>query len=212
MRLAIMVVAALLLAGCTSQSTKQLQSNEIREYQGERLDKISAFRENSINGPQQVNIGDYRLEITGLVDNPINYTYEAVLQHQAYSRVVELYCVEGWNAKVLWEGVLLEDLIGDAGAKESANTVIFHAYDGYSSSLPLAYIQDKDIILAYKINGEILPAENGFPFQLVAEDKYGYKWVRWITNIELSDNPDYKGTWEKAGYSNNGTVGEAMFG
>lgn len=56
-----------------------------------------------------------------------------------------------------------------------------------------------------------LPAENGYPFQIIAEDKYGYKWVKWVTKIELSDNADYKGTWEKAGYNNAADVGGAKF-
>jgi DMSO/TMAO reductase YedYZ molybdopterin-dependent catalytic subunit len=211
MRLAIIVVAILLLAGC-SQPIKQLQNVEVRQYAGQKLDSITAFKEPGINGPQQVNISTYRLEIIGLVENPGNYTYDEVLQHQRYSKVVKLFCVEGWTAKVLWEGVLLKDLFKEAGVKEGANTVIFHAYDGYSSALPLSYVNDNNILLAYKINNVTLPAANGFPFQLVAENKYGYKWVRWITKIELSNNPDYKGTWENAGYSNNGTVGGPMFG
>jgi DMSO/TMAO reductase YedYZ molybdopterin-dependent catalytic subunit len=56
--------------------------------------------------------------------------------------------------------------------------------------------------MAYSMNGVTLPVERGFPFELVAEDKLGYKWIRWITRIEVSDNPDYKGYWESRGYDN----------
>ncbi len=52
------------------------------------------------------------------------------------------------------------------------------------------------------MNGVVLPPERGFPFQLVAEDKLGYKWAKWIDRIELSDNADYKGYWEQRGYDN----------
>ena len=79
---------------------------------------------------------------------------------------------------------------------------IFYAYDGYSTSLPLEYIINNNILIAYKMNDVALPAERGFPFQLVAESKYGYKWIKWITEIELSDNVDYKGFWESRGFSN----------
>jgi DMSO/TMAO reductase YedYZ molybdopterin-dependent catalytic subunit len=51
-----------------------------------------------------------------------------------------------------------------------------------------------------------LPPERGFPFELVAESQYGYKWEKWITNIELTDNPDYLGYWESRGYPNNATL------
>ena len=56
--------------------------------------------------------------------------------------------------------------------------------------------------MAYKMNEISLPSERGFPFQLVAESKWGYKWIKWVTEIELSDDVNYKGYWESRGYSN----------
>ena len=58
------------------------------------------------------------------------------------------------------------------------------------------------ILLAYKMNGVVLPPERGAPFQLVAESKWGYKWIKWTTRIELSDDADYEGFWESRSYSN----------
>jgi len=80
--------------------------------------------------------------------------------------------------------------------------VIFYAYDDYSTSVPLDYIIDNNIMMAYKMNDVVLPPERGYPFQLVAESKWGYKWIKWITAIELSDNEDYRGFWESHGYPN----------
>lgn len=57
-------------------------------------------------------------------------------------------------------------------------------------------------MIAYKMNNVTIPPERGFPFQLVAESKYGYKWIKWITKIELSDDPTYERYWENYGYSN----------
>ena len=71
-------------------------------------------------------------------------------------------------------------------------------------SLPLDYIIDNDIIIAYKMNDIALPPERGFPFELVAEDKWGYKWIKWVTKIELSNDPNYRGYWESRGYNNSG--------
>lgn len=110
--------------------------------------------------------------------------------------------MEGWDVTILWEGLLIEDLLKQAGVKDTAITTIFHAADGYTSSLPLDYIQQNKIMLAYKMNGLELPPERGFPFQVVAESKWGYKWVKWVTKIELSDDPDYRGFWESRGYHN----------
>jgi DMSO/TMAO reductase YedYZ molybdopterin-dependent catalytic subunit len=61
------------------------------------------------------------------------------------------------------------------------------------------------------MNNVTLPAERGFPFQLVAESKWGYKWIKWVTEIELSDNLNYKGYWESRGYSNGGNLNESFF-
>ena len=106
---------------------------------------------------------------------------------------------------------LLKDLIADAGVDPNATTVIFYAYDGYSTSLPLDYIIGNNILIAYKMNNVTLPPERGFPFQLVAESKWGYKWIKWITAIELSDNEEYRGYWESRGYSNNAALSEGFF-
>ena len=53
-----------------------------------------------------------------------------------------------------------------------------------------------------KLNDITLPDDRGFPFQVVAESKFGYKWSKWITRIELSDDTDFRGYWESVGYNN----------
>lgn len=82
-----------------------------------------------------------------------------------------------------------KDLIKEVGVTPNTKVVIFCAYDGYLTSFPLSYIMNNSIIMAYKMNGLILPPERGFPFELVAEEKWGYKW---ITEIELSDDVNYR--------------------
>ena len=200
---AVVAVAGACLAREGSTNLEDLAAVEIREYEGTDLSSITDFRENSIKGPQHIDIENYRLKVDGLVENPLEYTLEkATDNRQGYQKVVTLNCVEGWSVRILWEGVLIEDLIEEAKASPEANTVIFHAYDGYTTSLPLAYVTGQDIMLAYKMNGVVLPPERGAPFQLVAESKWGYKWIKWVTRIELSDDPDYKGYWESRGFSN----------
>jgi DMSO/TMAO reductase YedYZ molybdopterin-dependent catalytic subunit len=129
---------------------------------------------------------------------------------QSYEKVVTLYCVEGWDATILWEGILVRDIINQAVSSPDAKIVIFHAIDGYTTSLPLNYFYSKDIIMAHRMNEVTLPPERGFPFELVAEDKWGYKWIKWITKIELSADEDYQGFWEKRGYSNEGDLDKSF--
>jgi DMSO/TMAO reductase YedYZ molybdopterin-dependent catalytic subunit len=189
-----------------------LSSVEIQEYQGEQLSSIGDFRENSIHDPQYIDKSRYTLVVTGLVDIPQNYTYDEVLSSfPLYRKVVTLHCVDGWDVTILWEGIKLADLLDAAGVEPGADTVIFRAEDGYSSSLPLQYVRDLDIILAYKMNNFTLPAERGFPFQLVAEEKWGYKWVKWVREIEVSSDVQYRGYWEQRGYSLNGSSSRSYF-
>jgi DMSO/TMAO reductase YedYZ molybdopterin-dependent catalytic subunit len=191
-----------------STQPKMLYPGEIRNYQGQNLASIADVKENAIKGTQYLNNSDYRLTITGLVNKTAEYTYDQVINgFQKYQKVDTLYCVEGWNATILWEGFLVTDLIKETGINSSAVGVIFYASDGYSTELPLDYITNNHIIIAYKMNGLTIPPERGFPFQLVADNEYGYKWIKWITRIELTDNPNYLGYWEShGGYPNNATL------
>lgn len=216
--IALFVSAVLLLTafGCTpgdrattpSRSTppaERLAPNEVREYEGRDLSSVDDFRENSIEGPQYVDRDTYELTIDGMVVSPVALSYGKVLDRPTYEKVVTLDCVEGWSVDILWEGVLLREVLAEAGpADPAATVVIFRAADGYSTSLPLDYLVENDILLAYRMNGVELPPERGFPFQLVAEDRWGYKWIKWVTDIEISDDETFRGYWESRGYSNSG--------
>lgn len=201
------IYAADLIAGETDGETIPLGAVEVREYQGEQLSSIGDFRENSIRGPQYLSTESYRLAIGGLVERPREYTYDEVLRsYPHYRKSVTLFCVEGWDVTILWDGVLVGDLLAAAGPDPSATTVIFTAADGYRTSLPFDDVNGNEILLAYAMNNVTLPAERGFPFQLVAEDRWGYKWAKWITGIELSDDASYRGYWESRGFANNGSI------
>lgn len=213
--IALVVIAFLVgvfVFGPESGNVAELEGVEVREYEGENLSSINDFRENSIKGPQYVDIESYRLQVTGLVEKPADYTYDdAIGDFANYKKVVRLNCVEGWAVNILWEGMLVRDILEKAAPLPEAKTVIFHAYDGYTTSFPIEYVLENDIIIAHKMNEVTLPPERGYPFQLVAESKWGYKWIKWITQIELSDDTDYEGYWERRGYSNDGDLSGSFF-
>ncbi|MBW2147723.1 MAG: molybdopterin-dependent oxidoreductase [Deltaproteobacteria bacterium] len=186
-------------------STAAYAENEIREYQGKPLDSFDREYDNSIRGPQHVDPETYRLEVTGLVEVPLSLTYKKILSLSRVERAVTLHCVEGWKEHLLFEGVRLADLFAMARPRERVRTVIFYAADDYSSSLEYDYVIRRDVLLAAKINGRVLDDKRGFPFQVVAESKLGYKWVKWVKRIELSDKP-YQGYWERMGYDNKADV------
>lgn len=207
----IVIISLYLLTACntdvvedtvSSSTMERFRENEITEYQGMNLDPAVGPRDNSITGVQYVDLETYQLKITGLVNENISLMYEDVLALDKYQRLITLYCVEGWDATIFWEGALISDILNLAGINDGANTVIFKAVDGYTTSLPLETIVDNELILAYYANSIDLPPEMGYPFIVVAEDKLGYKWARWVNEIELSNDEDYKGYWEQRGYSN----------
>jgi DMSO/TMAO reductase YedYZ molybdopterin-dependent catalytic subunit len=205
------LILMFLIAAC-GQQVKTLRPAEIKEYQGEKLSSIKEFRENSIKGPQKIDIKNYKLKITGLVQTPAQFTYNEVLNNYPhYKKVISLDCVEGWSVTILWEGLLAKDILATAKPSPETKTIIFKAYDGYSTSFPIDYVMKNDILIAYKMNNVTLPAERGFPFELVAESKWGYKWIKWITEIELSSDTTYKGYWEQRGYSNDGDLNKDFF-
>jgi DMSO/TMAO reductase YedYZ molybdopterin-dependent catalytic subunit len=184
---------------------------ELRNYQGTPLSSIADFRENSIRGPQHIDINNYTLSIDGRVSAPRSYNYrEIVDDHAHYRKVVTLNCVEGWSVTILWDGIRVRDLLDEAGFDPGAQTVRFYAKDGYSTSFPLSYILDSNVMMAYAMNNVTIPPERGYPFQLVAEDKWGYKWIKWITRIEVSDDPTLSGYWESRGYSGSGDLNRSF--
>ena len=217
-KILLLFIEVMLLTGCFSPiqpsetntdtdvvsaaTEERYRDGELREYNGEMLDPAVGPRDNSINGTQTVDISSYELIIDGLVNQTQTYTYDDVINLPSEERLLRLYCVEGWDANILWEGTAMETLIEAANPKSDANTVIFHSVDGYSTSLPLQEILENNLILAYNANGIALPAEMGYPFIFVAEDKWGYKWARWVNRIELSSDDTYQGYWENYGYSN----------
>jgi DMSO/TMAO reductase YedYZ molybdopterin-dependent catalytic subunit len=198
-------------AGGQGEEPGQLEAEEIRTYEGKELSSIDDFIENSIRGPQKVDISKYRLSVKGLVDRPRSYRYRQVLKLPHYEKPLYLTCVEGWYVRLLWEGVRVADLLDQVGVKPEARVIIFRAYDGYSTSFPLEYIRENDVLMAFKMNGLTLPPERGYPFQLVADKKWGYKWIRWITEIELSDDATYRGYWESRGYSQDGSLDKPFY-
>jgi DMSO/TMAO reductase YedYZ molybdopterin-dependent catalytic subunit len=199
------------LQAVQEKDSSSLPELEARKFQGINLTPLNQQRNNAIRGTQYIDRSTYRLNITGSVEKEVSLNYDEILELPAYSEVVYMPCVEGWGFYAKWTGVRVTDLLDLSGLKPEAKYIIFETTEGYSTSLPLDYLQDNQILLAYGINDLTLPADRGFPFQLVAKDRYGYKWAKWITKIEATD-VDKRGYWESRGYSNRAVVGEPPFG
>jgi DMSO/TMAO reductase YedYZ molybdopterin-dependent catalytic subunit len=206
--------AALLLPACQPAPFSPTIPGEVEatEYQGVKLTPIADQLNNALKGTQNIDKDTYRLTVTGLVNKPLSLSYADLQAYPQISKLMDLNCVEGWKFTAKWTGPELKAIFSDAGVKPEATVAIFHTSEDVDfTSLDLIYIRDSDIILGMKLNDITLPPDRGFPFQVVAESKYGYKWAKWVTGIELSSFTNFKGYWENAGYNNNGDINGPAF-
>jgi len=88
----------------------ELAAVQVREYKGKKLSSIEDFRENSIKGPQVVDLSTYKLKITGEVTTETTLSYAEVVALPTFQKAVTLNCVEGWSADILWRGVRLKEI------------------------------------------------------------------------------------------------------
>jgi DMSO/TMAO reductase YedYZ molybdopterin-dependent catalytic subunit len=206
----LVLIFLLTLTACPRPSPTTTNTGEVEatEFMGHALTPISRQNNNALNGTQYIDRATYRLTVDGLVEHPLSLSYADLQAYPQLSQLMDLDCVEGWNFTAKWTGPALSALFDDAGVKPEAKIAIFHTTDvpqGYSS-LDLSYIYDNNIIIALKDNDITLPPDRGFPFQVVAMSKFGYKWAKWITEIELSSDTSFRGYWESAGFNNNADV------
>jgi DMSO/TMAO reductase YedYZ molybdopterin-dependent catalytic subunit len=163
--------------------------------------RMKEFPIRSIEGTKRVDLGIWRLKIEGLVDQPISLTFDEIKALPQKIETRNFVCVEGWgldNQK--WEGVHLKDVFSRVKISPKAKFVTFHAAGGqYQDSLSLKQALEPDAMLAYRLNGENLSADHGFPLRLIIPRMYGYKGVKWIERIVFTEKQEV-GTWEKGGY------------
>ncbi len=204
-------VALLSLFAC-SRTVPPAGEVEATEYLGVKLTPIAQQGNNAIKGTQYIDRDAYRLVVDGLVEQSLSLTYDDLLALPAESRLTDLNCVEGWYFTAKWSGPALVSIFEKARPKPGVTTVIFHTVDaGGYSSLEYSYIRDKRIIIALRLNDVTIPADRGFPFQVVAESKFGYKWAKWVVRIELTDDTTFRGYWEQRGFNNSANVGGPAF-
>ncbi len=156
---------------------------------------------NSFRGTPAIDLATFKLNISGEVTNPLSLNMADIYKMPHTSMVIRQVCVEGWAAIVQWEGVRLRDLAILAQPKPTAKYVYFKSADGYYESWDLASAIHPQTILADRMNGRDLPAENGAPLRLASPMKLGYKQSKWVTEVIFTSKLRPKrGYWEDLGY------------
>ena len=100
-----------------------------------------------------------------------------------------------------WEGVAIQTILELAQVRPGAKFVVGHAEQGYTANLPLAVLDDDDVLLADTFEGEPLEPDHGYPLRLIVPKRYFWKGPKWIRGLELT-TADRLGFWERYGYNN----------
>lgn len=144
---------------------------------------------------------EWVVRVEGLVARPLTVDHATWLGLERVAQTADFHCVEGWSVDdVRWGGVRPTALLERAGVLPQATHVTFHAAGGvYRSSLPLELVRDPQTLLADRLGDEPLPPAHGGPVRLVVPRQLGYKSVKWVERIEVTDRP-VEGYWEQRGY------------
>jgi DMSO/TMAO reductase YedYZ molybdopterin-dependent catalytic subunit len=177
------VVAGVLLMSCASVGCGTAKFDE---FDNSNLPVTPVEELNTTGVAPEVNIEDYRLVVDGLVETSLSLTYEAILAYPTVTEVVLLICPGFFTDNAEWTGVPVTTLLAEAGIKAEASKVTFHALGtGYQIALPLDVVRQDGVFLAHTVNGQVLPAEHGYPLRLVVRGNYGHDWVKWVERIEV---------------------------
>jgi len=141
------------------------------------------------------------LKVRGLVENPLDFTFDEVRNLPRVVSVSDFHCVTRWTKfDNKWEGVRFSTIIRRAKPLPTVKHVLIHCEKGYSTNLPLSDVMGDDILLAYRLDDQELPTLYGGPLRLVVPHKYGYKSAKWVRKIVFIEENEL-GYWEKRGYS-----------
>ncbi len=155
-----------------------------------------------------VPVDDYRLRVTGMVDRPLEFSFEQIQAMTLVESDITLTCVSNevggrlvGNAR--WLGVPLADVLSQAGVHDGATQIVGRSVDGWTAGFPVeAAFDGRGALLAIGMNGEPLPLEHGFPVRLVVPGLYGYvSATKWLTEIELTTFEAFDHYWVSRGWA-----------
>lgn len=167
----------------------------------------------SMGPTPDIEIDEWKLEITGLVENPLSYNWAEFNELPKENLVKDIHCVTKWSKfDSKWEGISMDHIIELAKLQPGVTHLIAHSYDGYTTNLPIEDVTgDKGpdqtvqakawIATAY--DGDMIEAEHGGPARLFVPHLYFWKSAKWLSKIEFVDR-DKPGFWETRGYHNYG--------
>lgn len=151
-----------------------------------------------------VNRDAWRLEVNGLVENAMDYTYDELVSLGPVDQETTVMCISnkisaGLMSNAVWRGVPMATLLERAGVKEGAVEVLLSAADGYTDTFSIEKALEPTTMVVFQMNGEEIPRIHGYPVRIIVPGLYGEKQVKWVTRIEVVDH-DAKGFYETQGW------------
>ncbi len=143
-----------------------------------------------INVPPRPTPAPLHVTITGLVDNPLTLTADNIGDFPQYERASIMVCPDGTyeTEEATWQGVLLSDLFEAAQNRpEARKFTVYSDFDGYKQTFKLSELEQTDKFLAISKDDRPMTFEEGGPARIVAHEEWGFRWVRWVSRIEVTE-------------------------
>lgn len=150
----------------------------------------------------RISLDEWRLEISGLVAKPTILNWASILELPQKEEKSDFHCVTGWSIfDLLFTGVSFSTIMELVEVLPCVTHVLFQSYDSYTTNITIEDAKKEDVLLAYKLNGEMLSLEHGGPLRTIIPQLYAWKGSKWIKSIQFLDC-EIRGFWETRGYSN----------
>jgi DMSO/TMAO reductase YedYZ molybdopterin-dependent catalytic subunit len=150
----------------------------------------------------RVDLATWDFRVWGEVEEPLRLTWDELRALPSTEITLDIHCVTRWSRfDTSFRGVHWRELAARCRPKPTARFVVAHAEQGFTSNVPLPYLEDDEALLAYEADGEPLAPDHGWPLRLVIPGKYFWKSAKWLRGIELRST-DQPGFWERYGYHN----------
>lgn len=175
-----------------------------------RVTAVDAFYVQSHNGRRTVNVDDWRLAVSGMVDQPLSLSFPEILNRRWREQMQTLECIgnqSGGNliGNAVWRGVSFAAVLAEAGVQAGATHLFMYGADEYTTGISIEAALDDRSLLAYQMNGELLTPDHGKPLRVLLPDVYGQKQPKWLTAIQVTDRYQ-EGYWEAQNWSDEARV------
>ncbi len=161
----------------------------------------------------RIDIKTWSLQIGGMVKTPLKLSYDDLLAQPMVESTITICCVSNevggpYIGNAVWQGVLLADLLAEAGVDPLAEQIFGTSADGWTCGFPVAAALDKrDAMIAVGMNGTALPLEHGYPARVIIPGLYGYvSATKWLTNLDLTTWSEAQGYWIPLGWSRDAPI------